>query len=150
VFPGQIILLPELVYYTDAKVRFADPSGIAQRFLKTQGLLLIGKGFLIFPLTLRTERQRAALHDCRRGSGAMGLSEQTQGVCDALLILSRLCDLFCLEDGRKHEISFSSVKKVINGEDLSIQKQELEAILLCYLACFYHVQRCAEHMESIT
>src|SRR5437016_14626084 len=121
-----------------------------QRLLETQGLLLIGKGFLVLPLTLRAERQGTTLHDSYRGCVAVGLAEQTQGVRDALLIVSRLGDLLCLEDGRKHEICLTPVKKVIDGEDLSIQKQEFEAILLRDLACIYQVQRRTEHVEGVT
>jgi len=42
------------------------------------------------------------------------------------------------------------VKKVIDGEDLSIEKQEFEVILLRYLTSFYHVQRDSEHVEGVT
>src|SRR6266567_3308513 len=115
-----------------------------------EGLLLIGEGFLISPLILRAEWQGTTLHDGYRGSVAVGLSEQTRGVRDALLRSRRFGDLFCLEDGRKHEISVSSVKKVIDGEDLSIQKQELEAILSHHFTCFYHLPRRAEQVQGVT
>jgi hypothetical protein len=80
----------------------------------------------------------------------VGLAEQTQGGGFALLILSRLGDLLCLEDGRKQKICLTPVKKVIDGENLSIQKQEFEAILLRDLACFCHVQRGTKHVEGVT
>src|SRR5260370_20251317 len=110
----------------------------------------MSEGRLIFPLHLGAEGQGAPLPDGQRGSVAVGLAEQTQGVCDALLRLRRLGDLFCLEDGRKHEICVTSVNKVIDGEDLSIQKQELEASLRRYLACFYHVHRRMEQAQGVT
>jgi hypothetical protein len=67
------------------------------------------------------------------------LAEQTQGVRETLLILSRFGDLLCLEEGRKQEICLTPVKKVIDSEDLAIQKQELEVILLRYLTSFSHL-----------
>jgi hypothetical protein len=67
-----------------------------------------------------------------------------------LLRLRRFSDLFCLSDGRKHELSVSSVKKVFDGEDLSREKQELEAILLRYLAYFYQVQRRLKQVQGVT
>ena len=136
VLASQVILLPELIYQTDAKERFADTSGIVQRFQETQSLLLIGEGFLIFPLALCAKWQGTTLHNGYCSGMAVGLTEQTQGVREALLILSRFGDLFCLEDSRKHEICLASEKEVIYDESPSIQKQELEAILLRYLASF--------------
>jgi len=48
----------------------------------------------------------------------VGLSEQTQGVCDALLIMGRFGDLLGLHNGRKQEISVPEGKKLIDDENL--------------------------------
>jgi hypothetical protein len=66
-----------------------------------------------------------------------------------LLRLRRFGDLFCLSYGRKHELSVSSVKKVFDSEDLSREKQELEAIRLRSLACFYQVQRRMKQVQGV-
>src|SRR6266571_4509450 len=76
-FPSQVVLLPELIHQADEKVRFADPSGVVQCFLKTQGLLVIGESFLIFPLPSGTERQSTTLYDRHGCSVGVGLPEQT-------------------------------------------------------------------------
>src|SRR4051794_758322 len=131
-------------------MRFADPSSIVQRLLETQSLLLIGEGVLVLPLTLCAERQGSTLHNGYRGSVAVGLAEQTQGGRSTLQILSRFGDLLCLEEGRKQEICLTSVKKVIDSEDLSIQKQELEVILLRDRTRFSQLQRDTEHVEGVT
>src|SRR3954468_4722317 len=118
------MLLPKLIDQADAKGRFADPSGIVQHFLKCQGLSLIGESFLVFPLTLCTERQGTTLYYGYGGCIAVSLAEQTQGGRSALLILSRFGDLLCLEDGRKQKICVASREQVIDVENLSIEEQE--------------------------
>jgi hypothetical protein len=80
----------------------------------------------------------------------VGLAQQTQGVREALPILGRFGDLLCLKDSLKHEICVASMNKMIDGEDLSIQKQEFEAILLRHLAYFSQTQRRIEHQEGVT
>jgi hypothetical protein len=121
-----------------------------QRFPETQSLLLIGKGFLIFPLTLRAERQGTTLYYGYCGCIAVSLAEQTQGGRSAKLILSRFGDLLCLEDGRKQKICVASREKVIDVENLSMEEQEFEAVLLSYLASFYQVERRTEHVKGVS
>jgi hypothetical protein len=41
------------------------------------------------------------------------------------------------------------VKKVFDGEDLAREKQELEAIRLRSLACFYQVQRRMKQVQGV-
>jgi hypothetical protein len=52
----------------------------------------------------------------------VSLSEQTQGVCDAMLIMNRFSDLLCIQNGRKQEISVPASEQMIDDEDLSVQK----------------------------
>jgi hypothetical protein len=111
--------------------------------------LQIGEGFLVFPLTLCAERQGTTLYDGYRSRIAVCLAEQTQGARETLLILSRFGDLLRLEDDRKQEICVASMEKVIDHEHLSVQKQEFEAICLCYLASFYQMQRRTEHVKGV-
>jgi hypothetical protein len=121
-----------------------------QGFLETEGMLLVGKGFVIFSLAFRTEWQATTLYDGYRGSVTVGLSQQTQGVGQTLLCPRRFGDLFGLSDDREQEISVASMDEVIDGENLSIEEQELEMILLHYLAGSCHLERGMEQAQGVT
>ena len=148
VFPRLVMLLPELIHQADTKVGFADASGILYGFLKGQRLLLYGEGFLI-ALLLCAEGQRATREDSHGRRSAMGLAEQTQGIRQTLLVLRRFGNLLCLVEGRKQESRVVPVQQMVNGEDLSRQQQELEAVPWCDLVCFYQVYRRTEHVEGV-
>src|SRR5579862_4412073 len=101
-------------------------------------------------ITTLPKRHANSFYDGHRGGCAATFSLQAQGVRYSLLLSCSFGDLPGLQSGCQQEICSTSAGVLIDDKHFAIQKQELEAVLLCDLVGFCYMQRCSKQCESIT